>query len=293
LIELIDDPAAFAAAAGEWVAERVECTVLATVLDEIVGGRVYDAPPHFAVARDAAGAVTGVALRTPPWPMLASSRPSDAEALVAAWLTRDQRLPGVNAQSEMARAIGDAWARLTGGIHRLTESIALHSLQRVSDPPHPTSGALRRATPDDAETVLAWYRTFHTEAHEADDRVPVDIAEESGRLLLAGGRAYLWEDGGEPVSMLGHSVPIAGVPRVGPVYTPPDRRGRGYAGHAVAQLSRRLLAGGAPRCVLFTNLANPTSNKIYAEVGYRRVGDWERREFVPAAQAGAGPSTTG
>jgi uncharacterized protein len=45
--------------------------------------------------------------------------------------------------------------------------------------------------------------------------------------------------------------------------------------------------------VLFTDLANPTSNKIYAEVGYRRIADWEQREFVPAAQARAEPSTTG
>jgi hypothetical protein len=37
--------------------------------------------------------------------------------------------------------------------------------------------------------------------------------------------------------------------------------------------------------VLFTDLANPTSNKIYAEVGYRRIADWGQREFVPAAQA--------
>jgi predicted GNAT family acetyltransferase len=43
----------------------------------------------------------------------------------------------------------------------------------------------------------------------------------------------------------------------------------------VAAVSRRALAGGADRCMLFTDLANPTSNKIYAEVGYRRRGDWE------------------
>jgi predicted GNAT family acetyltransferase len=85
-------------------------------------------------------------------------------------------------------------------------------------------------------------------------------------------------------------VAVAGVPRIGPVYTPPSCRGRGYAGHAVAQLSRRLLAQGASRCVLFTDLANPTSNKIYAEVGYVRVCDWEQRVFD---QAAADSPTTG
>ena len=31
--------------------------------------------------------------------------------------------------------------------------------------------------------------------------------------------------------------------------------------------------------MLYTDLANPTANKIYAEVGYRRFGDWEEHAF--------------
>jgi predicted GNAT family acetyltransferase len=84
----------------------------------------------------------------------------------------------------------------------------------------------------------------------------------------------LWDDG-QPVSMVGVNPAVAGVVRIGPVYTPRPLRRRGYAGSAVAAVSRRALAGGAARCMLFTDLANPTSNKIYAEVGYRRCGDWE------------------
>ena len=96
-------------------------------------------------------------------------------------------------------------------------------------------------------------------------------------------RAYVWDDGGEVVSMLGHTVAVDGVPRIGPVYTPSERRGHGYAGHAVAELSRRLLADGARRCVLFTDRTNATSNKIYAEVGYRVIAGWEERAFVAPA----------
>jgi predicted GNAT family acetyltransferase len=75
--------------------------------------------------------------------------------------------------------------------------------------------------------------------------------------------------------MIGLAPEVAGVVRIGPVYTPPQHRRRGYAGSAVAAASRRALAEGATRCMLFTDLANPTSNKIYAEVGYRRCADWE------------------
>jgi predicted GNAT family acetyltransferase len=70
------------------------------------------------------------------------------------------------------------------------------------------------------------------------------------------------------------------VVRIGPVYTPPELRRRGYAGSAVAAASRRALTAGAHTCMLFTDLANPTSNKIYAEVGYRAIGGWEEYSFT-------------
>jgi predicted GNAT family acetyltransferase len=67
------------------------------------------------------------------------------------------------------------------------------------------------------------------------------------------------------------------------VYTPPQLRERGYAGSLVAAASRRALASGARRCMLFTDLANATSNRLYASLGYRRIGDWEDRIFNRAA----------
>lgn len=88
----------------------------------------------------------------------------------------------------------------------------------------------------------------------------------------------VWDDGG-PVSMLGVSPSVAGVTRIGPVYTPPAHRRRGYGTSAVAATSRRALAHGEHSCMLFTDLSNPTSNRIYAEVGYRRAADWEEHAF--------------
>jgi predicted GNAT family acetyltransferase len=73
------------------------------------------------------------------------------------------------------------------------------------------------------------------------------------------------------VSSFGGATP-SGI-RIGPVYTPPELRGRGYASALVAELTRRLIAGGRQFCFLFTDLANPTSNSIYQRVGYRPVTD--------------------
>ncbi len=112
-------------------------------------------------------------------------------------------------------------------------------------------------------------------------------AAEAVDSRLGHSRLWLWQaPGGAPVSMVAVNAPVAGAVRLGPVYTPPEHRRRGFAGAAVAAVSRRALQDGARACMLFTDLANPTSNKIYAEVGYRRVGAWEEHHFTLAGAEG-------
>jgi hypothetical protein len=73
------------------------------------------------------------------------------------------------------------------------------------------------------------------------------------------------------VSLSGYSGPTPTGIRIGPVYTPPPHRRRGYATSLVAEQSRWLLERGHRSCFLFTDLSNSTSNSIYAAIGYRRV----------------------
>ncbi len=87
------------------------------------------------------------------------------------------------------------------------------------------------------------------------------------------GRVWFWEDvDGHRVHLTAANPPAFGVARIGPVYTPKEQRGRGYASAAVAAVSQLLLDDGAQVC-LFTDQANPTSNKIYEALGYRPVVD--------------------
>jgi predicted GNAT family acetyltransferase len=69
------------------------------------------------------------------------------------------------------------------------------------------------------------------------------------------------------------------VTRIGPVYTPPPERRRGYASACVAAASQLALSAGAERCMLYANLANPTSNSIYQQIGYRPVCDAQDYSF--------------
>lgn len=274
---LTRDPEEFAARTERLLSERLECNVLATVLMRVLDGGLRDPSPLFAYGIATSGGVSFAALRTPPWPLLAGPLEDDPGALIEAWLTEDPEVAAVTAVASTARAIGAAWARRTGGAAHTRMREAMHVLDEVRNPPRPAAGALRLAEPDERDLLVGWMEEFAREANVAGAAQAGAMVD--GSLLRQG--LLVWEDG-QPVSMIGANPAVAGVVRVGPVYTPPAHRRRGYAGSAVAAASRRALATVAERCMLFTDLANPTSNKIYAEVGYRRLGDWEEIELVRA-----------
>jgi uncharacterized protein len=275
--EITHDPAQFAGRAESFLADRLERNVLATVLLNILNGPLTGV---FAVGVDRGGVesdgqIQAAALRTPPWPMLATGiGERDAGELLSAWLVEDPDPPGVNAEPETARAIAAAWAVNTGGRTHCSMREAMHVLDEVRDPPRPAAGVLRSADPGERPLLTDWMRAFVAEAGVAES----EQADQMIEGLLTAGRLFVW-DNQTPVSMLAFSPRVAGVTRIGPVYTPPELRQRGYASSAVAAASRRALADGAQRCALFTDLANPTSNKIYADVGYRKIADWEEHRF--------------
>jgi predicted GNAT family acetyltransferase len=274
--ELTRDAHEFAARAEAFLAARIDWNVIATVLINIRGGHPSaGAKPLFACGLDERGELRAAALRTPPWSMLVSELDaSDADALLDAWLGVDASPPGVNGLAASSRAVAAQWAARTGGRTWLKMGQAMHVLERVSDPPRPATGELRAADPADRTLLADWMRAFIEEVEIAG----ADRAAEIVDAQLMRGRLFVWFDEG-PVSLVATSPTVAGVTRVGPVYTPPELRGRGYASSAVAGVSRQALAAGAERCALFTDLANPTSNKIYADVGYRRIADWEEHAF--------------
>ncbi len=271
------DVAHFAERARPFLETSLECNLLATILASVLDGLHPAGQALYAYRVDDDEVVGCAALRTPPWSMLASTWPADdTPALIEQWLEQDRDLPGVNAPSGTARAIAGAWSARTGGATTCRLAEAMHVLFEVRGPARPASGSLRAATAAERPLLVDWMRAFVEEA----GLTGADQAAAMVDVRMARGSLLVWEDGA-PVSMLGVAR-AARVVRVGPVYTPPESRRRGYAGSAVAAASRRALAAGAEACMLFTDLANPTSNKIYAEVGYERRSRWEEHAFAVA-----------
>jgi predicted GNAT family acetyltransferase len=201
----------------------------------------------------------------------------DARSLARTLHERGEHAPAVNGALPAVRAYAEELARLTGGVVTTVQHTRLHEVRQVVAPT-PPPGTLRPATVDDLDLVAAWFAMFMADADEQAGRQRGSGPEEvpdpaSVRRRITAGTCWLWCDpDGRPVHLTAGGPASFGVARVGPVYTPPAERRRGYAAASVAEVSRRLLDQGARVC-LFTDQANPTSNALYARLGYQPVVD--------------------
>jgi len=153
-------------------------------------------------------------------------------------------------------------------------------LERVENVTRPL-GTPEPATVTDADLLVRWFIAFETEAtaeHEPPSWDDTRTALEA-RLRGQESGAWVWRVDYEPVSIAGFGGPTGRGIRIGPVYTPPERRRRGYATALVADLSSHLLASGYERCFLYTDLANATAGRIYASIGYRRIAESKMLAF--------------
>jgi predicted GNAT family acetyltransferase len=269
-VRLLLDPDAFLAEAGALLLEDEARNNL--VLG--IAGTLAVSPDRYAEKRfwvvTDGGETVAAALRTPPF-NLVLAWPRDEAALEALAAGIEEELPGVVAAHPEVDAFTRLWSRTHEIEPRVLREQGVYALERVQ-PVSEARGASRVATHEDAPMLLDWMLAFGLEVLEEDDpgRTEAQAAVEH-RLGASDGGFLFWEDGGEAVSVSGWGGPTPNGIRIGPVYTPPELRGRGYATALVAELSQTLLAGGRSFCFLFTDLANPTSNAIYERIGYVRV----------------------
>lgn len=264
-VRVVEDPQTFARTAGAlYAADPVRHTVALTAM-------ALKRPGHIMLTVVDGDELRGAALRTPPYPLIASGLPVDSVDQVAAVLAElDPDLPGVNGPREPAEAFAAAWAKRTG---RSWHEAVASRLYRLDDLVVPTVPGWTR-TADDADLPLLtrWWVDFQLEAH-GYERDPDGAPRFVRQCVDKGDGFVLWEVDGSVVSMAKASAPIDGMSRIGPVYTPPEQRERGYGSAVTAAASRWGLDRGAVTMLLFTDLTNPTSNSIYQKLGYRPVFD--------------------
>jgi GNAT superfamily N-acetyltransferase len=263
----------YLAAAGDYLRARpaehtIELAAAQTLLAH--GPAAFGSEPAlFGWWRSPAGEVAAAVFHTPPFPMLLSGGPTAAQALAVEVAQRaDRTLAGVNGAADAAEAFAAVWQGLTGARSEVQRSMRLFRLGELVVPAPMPPGSARVAGDADRGLLAGWYAAFAAEVHNLGEDLDRDLD-----FRLSYGGMTIWESGGIPVAMAGLSRPAAGVLRVGPVFTPPEQRRRGYGGAATIAVSQAALDAGAAAVVLFTDLANPTSNALYVRLGYRPLGD--------------------
>ena len=229
--------------------------------------------------------VVGYALQSPPGRLLGLAQMDD-EVVRALADAVPAGLPGVIGDAAGAATFAGRYAER----HHVGATPAspgrLYALRALT-PVATAPGRLRAADTRDRDLLVEWSIAFGDDTGTGREH-----AEQAVDWKLATGLCWIWEDTG-PVAMTASAPPAAGVARVQSVYTPDEHRRHGYATACVEHVSR-VLTGRGLRCVLFTQLENPTANAIYRRLGYEPITEWLAYEFSPGGgPPGGGPAGGG
>lgn len=234
-------------------------------------------PNFFATVNDR-DRLSAAALMTPPRPVIVTGDLSgDALRALAEYLHGSVwQISGVLGRTEDTAVFTRAWTGITGQTPRFHRNMRLYELDRVIPAP-PVSGQGRLAAQKDFDTLVDWFPRMEREALHEEMTPEQAVEMVTSRLKYE--EVYVWEDDGQLVTMAARGRKTRHTQSIGMVYTPPELRRRGYATACVAALSQLILDSGFACAVLYTDLANPTSNSIYQKIGYRPAADFDEIRF--------------
>ncbi|MBZ4223761.1 GNAT family N-acetyltransferase [Bacillus wiedmannii] len=190
---------------------------------------------------------------------------------------------------ELAKRLAEVYPNVPGlignkkTVQRLAEEIAVlenkktsvvmeqgvYALQQVKKK-WTEDGAFREIGSDELPLIEQWIYQFCE-----DVRLPTtkEEAKQTAHTLITNRRLFGLDVDGKLVSVAAKTRPTTNNITVNFVYTPKEARKKGYASSCVAALSQRMLDEGYKTTTLYTDLANPTSNKIYQEIGYEQIAE--------------------
>ncbi|MCT4797220.1 GNAT family N-acetyltransferase [Exiguobacterium profundum] len=256
--------------------EEAKNSLMIGVLNNVKQG-IYETFHQFTVEED--GELLAILQVTPPHPLhyivVKKERLDLLPSFIIPHLLKEEvPFSEVVSERQQAERFATAWQEITSGTSEMFMSQGLYRLDSVEDIDMAT-GRMREATVADQAQLEAWYSAFEAESGLRSS--PPEKVTKAVQTMLEREEAVFWEVDGQVVSCAKHARQTENGITVSFVYTSPSARGKGYARSLVADLSRQLLETKS-FCVLYTDLTNPTSNKIYREVGYQQIMDsaWVR-----------------
>jgi uncharacterized protein len=263
-VRFYEDARLFSEAAEEFLLSN---SILHNLILTIVDSRLTQHEPGRYWVAVRAQQVVGVAIQSPlTYPATVAPMERDVTAcLVDAIADAGFILPGVNGEVATAASFAGRWTERHRSGASPAQGFRIYELAKQNGIA-PVEGQLRKADTGDRNLAVTWLKEFFVET-----LMPAGTPESLIDAALSSERLWLWQNGGV-VSMAICSKPVQGVVRVSAVYTPLENRMQGYAAACVHGVSKHLTDMGY-RCMLYTDLGNPTSNSIYRRIGYRAIAE--------------------
>ncbi len=225
-----------------------------------------------------------VSIRTPPYNQLISYTDNleSIDSLVDKLGEVNEELPGVLGFKAGVLKFAQNWSQIKSVDYSLDQHERIYRLEKVN-PSTLGNRQVTKATSDDKDTILEMMKNFILEA--LPDSLPqkskpeIEASQRRMEKALENNLVYVLKENNEVVSMAKKAQATPNGQIINAVYTYPDKRRRGYATEVVARVSQSILDSGKKYCFLFTDLANPTSNKIYQTIGYRPIIDMDFYKF--------------
>ena len=237
--------------------------------------------PPILVRVELGGRTVSAAMQTPPMNLVVTYADLSQVQCIANYLCEIKaQFPGVVGPKEAAELFADFWSQLSGKNAKLGMGQKIYKIEKVKIPE--VEGSLCWAQPQEADLVARWLFEFSEESLPIVERKSLAERRVHAAKAIENRMVYLWVVDKKPVSVAHISRPTQNGISLGAVYTPKPLRKKGYASAVVAHLSQTMLDTGKKFCVLYTDIANPTSNKIYQDIGYREVSD--SKHFLFEAQ---------
>jgi uncharacterized protein len=272
-LKIVENVGEFAPLASKWLqeSEGVNAVALGVMKNMLSDNPRYD-KAYWGVIFDGER-VVGTGIMTPPYPLNINAVSIEAVPHFVDMAKQIERPSSVLGPGQFAKKFSDTWCETSAAEVSNSEAQAIHRLDEVCH--QEATGELITASSHHQELLDKWGIGFCNDCGMEED-IPT-VTDHNSRAIAEGSRYLLLVDG-EPVSMAGKARETENGGTINWVYTPPEFRKKGYASEIVAKLSQKILDSGKKHVFLYTQLDNPTSNKIYREVGFRVISDsWHIR----------------
>jgi uncharacterized protein len=180
-----------------------------------------------------------------------------------------QEIPGFVGEKNLTIELATYISNKRGINASVAMNQKIYKLEKVKEKIK-TNGRLRNTKESDHHVIKEWVYQF---SNEVNQPLSLEEADKKAKELINKGNLVGWEINGDLVSMAYATRPTQNNITISYVYTPMEERKKGYASDCVSAFTQSLLDRGYKTTSLYTDLSNPTSNKIYIQIGYEPIMD--------------------